>query len=139
MRPRWPKSGQTEGLKYSTSVIIAQPSAVLLRHGRRIRTATPGDPDWRLPGSARLGSGCEWACTWGRRCDAATICSWRNVAMAARVAGLACGGEILVSEPVHDADDGLAGIGFGPPREVELMRLQGTYTVYAVARRGPDD
>jgi adenylate cyclase len=62
----------------------------------------------------------------------------RNVAMAARVAGLAEGGEILVSEPVHDALDGLAGIRFDPPREVELKGLQGTYTVYAVAR-GSDD
>ena len=58
----------------------------------------------------------------------------RNVAMAARVAGLASGGEILVSEPVHDAVDALAGIGFGPPREVELKGLQGTHTVYAVER-----
>jgi adenylate cyclase len=58
----------------------------------------------------------------------------RNVAMAARVAGLACG-EILVSEPVHDAVDGLAGIRFGPPREVELKGLQGTHTVYAVAHQ----
>ena len=34
----------------------------------------------------------------------------RNVAMAARVAGLASGGEILVSETVRHAVDGLAGI-----------------------------
>jgi class 3 adenylate cyclase len=63
----------------------------------------------------------------------------RNVAMAARVAGLAEGGEVLVSEPVHDAVDDLAGIGFGPPLEVELKGLQGTYTVYSVARSGPDE
>jgi adenylate cyclase len=63
----------------------------------------------------------------------------RNVAMAARVVGLACGGEILVSEPDHDAVDGLAGIGFGPPREVELKGLQGIHTVYAVARPGADE
>jgi adenylate cyclase len=56
----------------------------------------------------------------------------RNVAMAARVAGLAEGGEILVSKPVHDVVDGLAGIRFGPPREVELKGFQGTHTVYAV-------
>jgi adenylate cyclase len=55
----------------------------------------------------------------------------RNVAMAARVADLADGGEILVSTPVHDAVDGL-GIRFGPPRDVELKGLQGTHTVYAV-------
>lgn len=63
----------------------------------------------------------------------------RNVAMAARVAGLAGGGEILVSEPVRDVVDGLAGIAFGPPREVELKGFQGTHTVYAVARHGPKD
>ena len=63
----------------------------------------------------------------------------RNVAMAARVAGLAGGGEILISEPVHEAVGGLAGYRFGPPREVELKGLQGTHMVYAVARRGPDD
>ncbi len=62
----------------------------------------------------------------------------RNVAMAARVAGLAGGGEILVSEPVHDALDGVAGIWFGPPREVELKGFQGTYTVYTVERRSDD-
>lgn len=55
----------------------------------------------------------------------------RNVAMAARVAGLADGGEILVSTPVHDAVGGL-GIRFGPPRGVELKGLQGTHTLYAV-------
>jgi class 3 adenylate cyclase len=54
------------------------------------------------------------------------------------VAGLAGGGEILVSEPVHDALHGLAGIRFGPAREVELKGLQGTYAVYTVAR-GSDD
>ncbi|GAC1398058.1 MAG: hypothetical protein NVS4B6_10100 [Mycobacterium sp.] len=62
----------------------------------------------------------------------------RNVAMAARVAGLADGGEILVSEPVRGVVDGLTGIGFGPPREVELKGFQGTHTVYAVTRHGPE-
>jgi class 3 adenylate cyclase len=60
----------------------------------------------------------------------------RNVAMAARVADLADGGEILVSTPVHDAVDGL-GFRFGPPREVELKGLQGTHTVYAVQASEP--
>lgn len=55
----------------------------------------------------------------------------RNVAMAARVAGQADGGEILVSEPVRaavgnqqDFDDG---------REVELKGFSGTHRLYAVA------
>ncbi|MDV3126450.1 adenylate/guanylate cyclase domain-containing protein [Mycobacterium sp. 21AC1] len=56
----------------------------------------------------------------------------RNVAMAARVAGLAQGGEILISEPVHEAVAGLAGVRFGPPRDVELKGLQGTHMLYEV-------
>ncbi len=56
----------------------------------------------------------------------------RNVAMAARVAGLAAGGEVLISEPVHQAVQGLPGIGFGPSRDVELKGLQGRHTVYPV-------
>ncbi|WP_416276418.1 adenylate/guanylate cyclase domain-containing protein [Mycolicibacterium sp. J2] len=56
----------------------------------------------------------------------------RNVAMAARVAGLAAGGEVLISEPVHQAVQGLPGVGFGPPRDVELKGLQGRHAVYPV-------
>jgi adenylate cyclase len=56
----------------------------------------------------------------------------RNVAMAARVAGQADGGEILVSETVRDAVDGRRDIEFCPPREVELKGLQGTHNLYPV-------
>jgi class 3 adenylate cyclase len=56
----------------------------------------------------------------------------RNVAMAARVAGQADGGEILVSEAVRDAVDGRPDIELCPPREVELKGLQGTHNLYAV-------
>ena len=54
----------------------------------------------------------------------------RNVAMAARVAAEAGGGEILVSESVHDAvgDD----FAFGAVREVELKGFSGTHRVYPV-------
>ena len=54
----------------------------------------------------------------------------RNVAMAARVATEAQGGEILVSESVHDAlgDD----FAFGAVREVELKGFSGTHRVYPV-------
>jgi len=54
----------------------------------------------------------------------------RNVAMAARVATEAHGGEILVSESVHNAvgDD----FGFGAVREVELKGFSGTHRVYPV-------
>jgi class 3 adenylate cyclase len=57
----------------------------------------------------------------------------RNVAMAARVAGQADGGEILVSEVVRDAviDDG--DIEFGQSRDVELKGFSGSHRLYAVA------
>lgn len=53
----------------------------------------------------------------------------RNVAMAARVAAQAVGGQILVSEPVRDAVDGCPdcqGIGFDDGRDVELKGFSGT-------------
>ncbi len=54
----------------------------------------------------------------------------RNVAMAARVAAEAEGGEVLVSESVHDAvgDD----FAFGAVREVEFKGFSGTHRVYPV-------
>jgi adenylate cyclase len=56
----------------------------------------------------------------------------RNVAMAARVAGQADGGEILVSEPVREAIDGTSDIELCAPYEVELKGLQGTHHLYPV-------
>jgi class 3 adenylate cyclase len=54
----------------------------------------------------------------------------RNVAMAARVAAEADGGEILVSAPVKAAvDDEIA---FGEPRVVELKGFRGTHELYPV-------
>ena len=55
-----------------------------------------------------------------------------DVAMAARVADQAEGGEILVSEPVRDAVSGLDGIQLGTPREVELKGLRGMHRLYPV-------
>jgi class 3 adenylate cyclase len=54
----------------------------------------------------------------------------RNVAMAARVAAAADGGEILVSESVRDAigDD----VTFDDGRDVELKGFSGTHRLYAV-------
>ncbi|MCH9642272.1 MAG: adenylate/guanylate cyclase domain-containing protein [Actinomycetia bacterium] len=69
----------------------------------------------------------------------------RNVAMAARVAGEADGGEILVSEPVRDALDGIqvdgiqegspdvTNISFDSGREADLKGFTGAHTLYAVA------
>jgi len=56
----------------------------------------------------------------------------RNVAMAARVAEQADGGEILVSESVRDAVDGRPDIALCRPRKVELKGLQGTHNLYEV-------
>src|SRR6201999_3917444 len=49
----------------------------------------------------------------------------RNVAMAARIAGQADGGEILISESVRDAIDGRPDIEFCTPSEVELKGFDG--------------
>jgi adenylate cyclase len=56
----------------------------------------------------------------------------RNVAMAARVAGQAGGGEILVSEAVRDALSGCEDISFDEGRDAELKGFSGTHRLYAV-------
>jgi adenylate cyclase len=59
----------------------------------------------------------------------------RNVAMAARVASTADGGEVLVSERVHDAiapEADELNVEFGAVRDVELKGFRGTYCVYPV-------
>jgi len=56
----------------------------------------------------------------------------RNVAMAARIAGQAGGGEILVSEAVREALGSVTGIDLCAPREAELKGLLGTHQLYAV-------
>jgi adenylate cyclase len=54
----------------------------------------------------------------------------RNVAMAARVAAEADGGEVLISEPVRDAVG--ADVAVAPPREVELKGFRGSHRLYPV-------
>jgi adenylate cyclase len=56
-----------------------------------------------------------------------------DVAMAARVADQADGGEILISEPVREVVAKLDGIELGEPREVELKGLPGTHKLFPVA------
>lgn len=56
-----------------------------------------------------------------------------DVAMAARVADQAGGGEILISEPVRDAVTALDGIQWGEPREVELKGLPGTHVLTPIS------
>lgn len=55
----------------------------------------------------------------------------RNVAMAARVAAQADGGEVLISEPVRDAVADHVEV--GTPRDVELKGFRGTHRLYPVA------
>jgi adenylate cyclase len=57
----------------------------------------------------------------------------RNVAMAARVASEAEGGEILVSEVVRDALRDLDDVSFDDGRKAELKGFSGSYRLYAVA------
>jgi adenylate cyclase len=57
----------------------------------------------------------------------------RNVAMAARVASEADGGETLVSEVVRDAVRDIDGITFDDGREAELKGFAGAHRLYAVA------
>ena len=57
----------------------------------------------------------------------------RNVAMAARVAAEADGGEILVSDSVRDALSDCEDISFDDGRDADLKGFAGTYRLYAVA------
>jgi adenylate cyclase len=60
----------------------------------------------------------------------------RNVAMAARVAGQADGGEVLVSQAVRDAVRDHDDITFDDGREVELKGFAGTHELYAIGGVG---
>jgi class 3 adenylate cyclase len=57
----------------------------------------------------------------------------RNVAMAARVAAEACGGEVLVSETVREALSDCSDLEFDGGREAELKGFAGTHRLFAVA------
>ena len=57
----------------------------------------------------------------------------RNVAMAARVAAEACGGEVLVSDTVRKALSDCADLEFDGGREAELKGFAGKHRLYAVA------
>jgi class 3 adenylate cyclase len=63
----------------------------------------------------------------------------RNVAMAARVAAQAVGGQILVSEPVRDAVCDCADIRFDEGHEVELKGFSGSYRLFAVETSADPD
>lgn len=55
-----------------------------------------------------------------------------NVAMAARIAGHADGGEILISDVVREAIGSADGIGVTPAEIVEFKGFSGTYEVFPV-------
>lgn len=59
----------------------------------------------------------------------------RNVAMAARVAAAAEGGQILISGPVRDAVKDCDDIAIGAGRDAELKGFAGTHRLYAVEIR----
>jgi adenylate cyclase len=63
----------------------------------------------------------------------------RNVAMAARVAAEAVGGQILVSEPVRDAVKDCDDIWFDEGRDVELKGFAGSYRLFAVVTEADPD
>ncbi len=54
------------------------------------------------------------------------------VILAARIAGQAKGGEILVSSLLKELAESGGDIRFGPRREIELKGLEGVYGVHAV-------
>ncbi|WP_036436487.1 adenylate/guanylate cyclase domain-containing protein [Mycobacterium sp. URHB0044] len=58
----------------------------------------------------------------------------RNVAMAARVAAAADGGDVLVSESVREAVSDRDGIAFDDGRDVELKGFSGTHRLYALSK-----
>lgn len=60
----------------------------------------------------------------------------RNVAMAARVAAAAEGGEILVSKPVCEAVSDCDDISMDEGRDVELKGFSGSHRLYAVETAG---
>src|ERR1700761_2790024 len=63
----------------------------------------------------------------------------RNVAMAARVAAHAVGGQILVSEPVRDALRDCPDIGFDEGRDVDLKGFTGSHRLFAVETAADHD
>lgn len=56
----------------------------------------------------------------------------RPVIIAARVANLAVGGEILVSSIVFEIASATGDLAFGPPRIVQLKGIPGDQTVYTL-------
>lgn len=60
----------------------------------------------------------------------------KHVIIAARIANLATGGEILVSSLLWDITSARGDLKFGEPRSVEFKGIEGTWTVYPVEWEG---
>jgi class 3 adenylate cyclase len=60
-----------------------------------------------------------------------------NVALAARIASAARGGEILVSGLLKDLLQGSGDVEFGPPREVELKGISGSQRLHEIVWQKP--
>ncbi|MEE8346509.1 MAG: adenylate/guanylate cyclase domain-containing protein, partial [Dehalococcoidia bacterium] len=56
----------------------------------------------------------------------------KNVILAARIAGQAQGGEVLVSSLLKELTESAVGVAFGEGREVELKGLTGPHRVFEV-------
>ena len=56
----------------------------------------------------------------------------RTVVIAARISGLAVGGEVLASDLVHGLARGLGTFEFGEPRDTVLKGIEGSYRVFPV-------
>jgi class 3 adenylate cyclase len=56
----------------------------------------------------------------------------KAVILAARIAALATGGEILVSATLHDLTDSAGDLSFADVREVQLKGFSGIHRVYPV-------
>ena len=63
----------------------------------------------------------------------------KNVVLAARIAGQADGGEILVSSVVKELTDSAGDVHFEDEREIALKGLAGTHRVFTVTGRHPGD
>lgn len=63
----------------------------------------------------------------------------KHIIMAARIANLADGGQILVSSITKEIAASRDDVAFGPPQEVTLKGIDGDHYVYEVLYRGADD
>ncbi len=108
-------------------VAFAEPDQAV-RCGIDVQHALAGGAEWmqRTPVRVRIGIHVGEAVRKGDDLFG------RNVAMAARVAAEAEGGEVLVSQPVRDAVVGEADLTFRAGRGVELKGLRGVHQVYQV-------